>query len=289
MTVLASSAAALDYAVCQYGTSRMQFRGPHREVSGDYIVALGGAETFGCYVEDPFPTLLEQRLGMPCINLGTPHAGPDAFLADTDIIDLCRGAGLTVLQVPGAHALQNKFFTLHKRRNDRLIQQSPLLRAAFPEADFSQYHFVRHMLHDLQQLSPRRFQLIKAELQRVWITRMNQLSAKIAGPIVLVWIGDRTPDHDSDSVMEGDPPFVTGDMLRQLRGKIVATVEVLDRSDTEAEALQGKVFPDHEIEAALRVPGPTAHQRAADLLAEAINGRNLCLMRAPVHNLRAAQ
>ncbi|MBJ3763585.1 hypothetical protein ILP92_12585 [Maribius pontilimi] len=262
---------ALDYAPCNYGASRLICRGPRCDLDGDdYIAVLGGIETFGQFVERPYPARLEAALGMPCINLAAVNSGPDAWMGDQTVMDLARGARLTVIAVPGAHMLRNKFYTVHSRRNDRVVRQSEFMRRVFPELDLSQNFFVRHLLNDLFEASERRFAVVRDELQKLWVTRMNQLTARIGGDVILVWIGDRSPDDPTDTVCDGDPPFVTRAMLRSLRGRIRATIEVLDQSSTMEEALEGKHFAPDERDAALRVPGPRAHQNIADALRDAI-------------------
>ncbi|PZX16651.1 hypothetical protein LX81_02023 [Palleronia aestuarii] len=237
---------------------------------GNYIAVLGGIETCGWYVDAPYPALLEAASGTRCLNLAKPHAGPDAFLGDEAVLAACQNARLTVIAVSGAHVVQNRFYAMHSRRNDRIVRQTDFLRAVYPEVDFSRHHFVRHMLGELYDRSPARFALIRDELQRNWIQRMNLLCARTGGEVVLVWVGDRSPDDPAETVEDGDPPLVTRAMLRALRGRIRATVEVLDISGSEAEALEGKIYGEGQEHAALRVPGPRAHRELGDRLAAAV-------------------
>ncbi|MBC7156036.1 MAG: hypothetical protein H5U20_00810, partial [Rhodobacteraceae bacterium] len=72
-------AAALDHHPCQYGTSRLVFRGPRRPLAGAQVVCLGGSETYGRFVARPWPALLESALGGAVINLGVMNAGADVF------------------------------------------------------------------------------------------------------------------------------------------------------------------------------------------------------------------
>ncbi|SHJ47137.1 hypothetical protein SAMN04488012_11010 [Palleronia salina] len=264
----------LDYAVCTYGASRLRCRGPRRHLDGgDYVAVLGGIETFGRFIEQPYPDLLEVALGMKCVNLGVPHTGLDAWLADETFLDICAGARVTVIAVPGAHMLRNRFYTLHTRRNDRVVRQTEFLERVYPDLDLSQNFFVRHLLADLAAKSERRFALIRTELQSLWISRMNQLCARIGGDVVLVWLGERSPDAGGNLPDDGDPPLVTREMLRALRGRIKATIEVIDASDTREAALEAKVFAPHEAEAAQRVPGPLAHARVAESLARVLRSQ----------------
>ena len=124
------SAAALDYFPCHYGRSRNLFRGPRKRMEGDYIAFLGGTDTYGRFVPRPFPALVEDRLGLPCVNFGWMNAGPDAFLNDEAVLAAAQGARAVVLQVPGAQNLTNRYYAVHPRRNDRFVEASAALRAS---------------------------------------------------------------------------------------------------------------------------------------------------------------
>ena len=63
-------AGALDYFPCRYGTSRLLFRGPRRMLDRPYVALLGGTETYGKYVPQPYPALIEAETGLRMVNLG---------------------------------------------------------------------------------------------------------------------------------------------------------------------------------------------------------------------------
>ena len=139
-------AAALDYSVCTYGNSKVQFRGPRCDLSGSYVACLGGTETFGKFLPDPYPALLRDVLGVPTANLGCVNAGIDVFLNEPAITDVAAGARVTVVQIMGAQNLSNRFYTVHPRRNDRFVHAAPGLRALYRDIDFTEFHFTRHLL-----------------------------------------------------------------------------------------------------------------------------------------------
>ena len=144
----------LDYALCRYGTSKLLFRGPLRRTSSPYVVFVGGTQTFGRYVETPFPALVELSSGVPCINFGLQNAGLDVFLHDAEVMKIAAGGHVTVVQVLGAHNMSNRYYSVHPRRNDRFIAPSKLLCSIYPEVDFAEFHFTRHLLEALKQVSP---------------------------------------------------------------------------------------------------------------------------------------
>ena len=257
---------ALDYAPCRYGRSKLLFRGPAQRLSGEFIAVLGGSETYGRYLADPYPALLQDEMGLRTVNFGCVNAGVDVFLNDETVLDACRRASAVVVQVTGAQNLSNRFYTVHPRRNDRFLRASPMMKAVFPEVDFTEFHFTGHTLVSLSQTSAARFALIRDELRRVWVQRMNLLMAQIGQPVVLLWMSERTPDDPAETVDDGRPLFVTRDMIRALRGRIAALVE--DRFDGRSGVgtLDGKFCAETEASAALLMPGPAVHGRVAKRL-----------------------
>jgi hypothetical protein len=257
----------LDYKLCRYGGSRLDFRGPPKRPGDSYITVLGGSETFGRHVLRPYCDLLQEALGTRTINLGLANAGLDAFLNDGAVLDMAAGARLNVLQVLGAQNLSNRYYTVHPRRNDRFVRVTPLMRRVYPEVDFTDFHYTQHMLGALQTVSRHRFALVRGELQRCWVARMNQLAARLARPVLLVWIGTRRPDDPAQVLEDGGPMFVTRTMLNALRGRIVDIVEM---PPLPAPALDGKIYAPGEEEAAMRSPGPAFHEALSEALETSI-------------------
>ena len=262
----------LDYSLCRYGTSRLAFRGPRKRLGGSYIAILGGTETFGRYVEDPFPEILEDALGVRCVNFGQPNAGPDVFLRDETVMSACANAALTVMQITGAHNLSNRFYSVHPRRNDRFVNVTQRMRKIYPCVDFTEFHFTRHMLSALEEENRDRFRLVRDEIRRTWVARMNQISARIRTRLVLFWLGDRTPDDAGDWIADGEPLFVTRRMLDSLRGRIADVVELPPVAGSD---LAGKLFRADEAPAAMQMPGPEVHEALAAALRDSIRDRGL--------------
>ena len=48
---------ALDYFPCRYGKSKLLFRGPRKRMAGEFLAMIGGTETYGKFIEKPFPAL----------------------------------------------------------------------------------------------------------------------------------------------------------------------------------------------------------------------------------------
>ncbi|MGC9370930.1 MAG: DUF6473 family protein [Paracoccaceae bacterium] len=264
-------AVALDYSPCRYGGSRIQFRGPERPLDGAYCAMLGGTETYGKFIERPFPQLVEDQIGRTVVNLGQVNAGIDVFSAEDSVGRVCNHARVNVVQVLGAQNMSNRFYTVHPRRNDRFLRASAMLKAVYREVDFTEFHFTRHMLGALRAVSAERFALLVDELKATWLARMRNLAGQLPGPTVLLWLSDRPPrDQRHDSGLGRDPLFVDRAMVEAVRPLFTEYVEVVASRDAYAKGLDGMVFPPFEQSAAAKMPGPAVHDEAAEALAPVV-------------------
>lgn len=123
----------------RYGSSRLLFRGPRRPLDGRQIAFVGGSETYGRCVAEPFPRLVEAALGAPCVNFGQVNGSIDVAVNDPLLMQACREAVVSVVEVTGALNMSNRFYQVHPRRNDRLTRVSTVLQALFPDVDFSEF------------------------------------------------------------------------------------------------------------------------------------------------------
>lgn len=218
---------ALRLTPCNYGISKLPFRGPMRPTDGRFVAVLGGSETFAKYIRKPFPTLVETDIGEVCVNLGCQSAGPDVFLRDTAVQSLCHDAVATIIQILGVTNLSNSFYKVHPRRNDRFVAPSDKLIALFPEIDFSEISFTGHLIERMRTVDEARFELVKQHLQRTWLRRMKTLIDRSGGPVVLLWL------TQTGAILPTIPSFVTRDMIDDLRGFVANVVEVEgDAGDT---------------------------------------------------------
>jgi hypothetical protein len=263
---------ALDYYPCTYGTSRLLFRGPRRSLDRPYIAFLGGTETYGKYVPDPFPDLVEDEIGYASINLGCVNAGPDVYLAETAVTDIARNAEAVVVQVVGAVNLSNRYYTVHPRRNDRFIAATPLLKALFREVDFTEFHFTRHMLTALESTSKDRFEVVAEELRRAWSERMKDLLARLPKRTILLWMADAAPmPKGGRRGLMDDPVLVDRSMMADVIPKVHSYVEAVASANARAASLEGMAFAALEALAAAALPGPSVHRDVAEKLVVALD------------------
>lgn len=271
MTYDPLAGAGLDYLPCRYGASKLLFRGPKRKADGNHIAVLGGTESYGKFIESPWPELLEQVAGRQAVNLAQMNAGVDVFLNDPTVLDVCRQAQVTVIEMTGAQNLSNRFYAVHPRRNDRFLRASTLLKTIYREVDFTEYNFTRHFLAGLRAASELKFGMIAAELKEAWVARMQKLIGRIGGPVVLLWLSDHAPDAPvDDPLAHGNGLFIDAGMIDALRPIVAGVVEVVADAEERRQGFEQMVFGEMDAAAATEMLGPVVHKRAAQRVAEFI-------------------
>ncbi|WP_066818083.1 DUF6473 family protein [Frigidibacter mobilis] len=256
-------AGALDYGPCRYGKSKLLFRGPRRKLEGSYIAALGGSETYGKFVQHPWPDQLERNLGLPVVNFGYPNAGPDVFINEHALIDAAGQARATIIQLTSAQNLSNRFYAVHPRRNDRFLRASVLMKTLFREVDFAEFHFTGHMLTVLKAVSPDKFDLVEQELKAAWVARMKLLLERIEGKTVLLWLTDHRSDGPAPDPLGAAPHLVDQDMVATIRPFATDLVRVDPAPMARDAGIEGMVFAPLDELAARQMAGPEIHAQVA--------------------------
>ena len=141
MSYVAMDARPVDFILCQYGSSKNLFRGPKKSCKHSYGVCLGGADTFGGKVPDPFSAMLERKMGMPILNLGAQHSGAGFYTEDDAIHEIIENAQVIFIEAPSVVNQSNPFYRVHPRRNDRFVTALGPLYDLFPAADLVECHF----------------------------------------------------------------------------------------------------------------------------------------------------
>ncbi|GGL51724.1 DUF6473 family protein [Wenxinia marina] len=245
------------------GTAHAWPMGGQKDPAGSYIACVGGTEAAGRFVDRPWPDMLERMTGRRCLNLGRANSSIDGALRDPATLAACAGAVAVVLEVTGARNLSNRFYEVHPRRNDRFLRAATALEALYPEIDFADFCFTRHLLRELERLSPDRFALVREELQRAWSARMKRFLQDCPAPVQLVWFSDAPPpDGPAARGLGPDPLFVTAPMIDALRPLARGVTCVVPSAPALADgAMTGR--PGRPL-------GPRAHEEAATALAAAL-------------------
>ena len=262
-------AGAPEQLLCRYGASKLMCRGPGRTLEKPYVAFLGGAETFGKFVDQPFVALVEQAVGKPCVNLGSANPGLDAYVQDPEMLRIAGEAGLAVIQVMGAQNLSNRFYRVHPRRNDRFLAASPLLQAIFRDVDFTEYHFNKHLLGALKVSSPEQFTIVQEELQQAWLARMRLLLGFLPRKPLLLWLrygaGPSTP-------LGAEPVLVSRAMMDMLRPDVEGVIEIAVEGTGESDELAKMQFGPMQAPAASHMIGPATHRAIADQVSGVLQG-----------------
>ncbi|MEM5476238.1 DUF6473 family protein [Pacificibacter sp. AS14] len=266
-----SSDSALNYFPCRYGKSKLLFRGPKKNLQDDYIACVGGTETYGKFVEIPFSELVGEGLNMTSINLGCVNAGTDVFLTDETVMNICKHAKATVLQISGAQNMSNRFYAVHPRRNDRFLRASTLLKTIYREIDFTDFNFTRHLLTTLEAESKEKFAMVRQELKDAWVARMRTMIQKMPQNLVLLWVSDRSPDDaEACNALHGDPLFVDRDMIEEIRPLVKCIVEVVASPQDITQGFELMTYSDLDALSAREMLGPIVQSKVADAVTQAL-------------------
>jgi hypothetical protein len=177
----------LDEGVIDRSTKRPLFiRGPRPERldRGQYFVILGAAQSFGRFCARPFATILEERLGLPVLNISHGGAGPAFFCGDNKLLlDYLNGARFVVIQVMSGRSDSNSLFESEGVGHFRRRSDGTYLGCdeAFAELLRSQPRVV--------------LARVVEETRGNWRASYRRLVSGIAVPKVLLWFATRTPNY----------------------------------------------------------------------------------------------
>ncbi len=263
------SATALTGVPCRYGRSKLQVRGPQRNLDEPYLSFVGGTDVFGCYVENTFVADVESHIGRTCVNFGSRNAGVDSFLNDPYLLDIAARGELCVVQLMGAQNLSNRYYKVHPRRNDRFVCARTPLIDLFPEVDFTDFHFTKHLLTSLRNVSSERFEHVLLHLQDNWLARMEKLIDVLQGNVVLLWLRRAAPEG-GDGL--GDvPTLVEASMVQSLKSNVLDIVEVNVICAERAQDMDGMLYRPVEEGMAKVMLGPKEHKRVAQNISECLS------------------
>ena len=151
------------------------------------MACVGGDETFGRFVESPFPDAVQKQLGKTCANFGSLFAGVEALTRRSRSAEVGKPAERCVLQLPQVHGQSNRFYRVHPRRNDRFLEPTQDLLALYPDIDFTEVHFVRHLLKAAchGKFSDARFEVVAHELRQGWLRSLGTFLGQLDPPVLL--------------------------------------------------------------------------------------------------------
>jgi len=255
------------YPFQRLGSAKLPIRPPAKTVADEFVVFLGGDDTYGCHIEEPFPALIERISGVQAFNLGCVGSSLDVFTKHMEILRLCSYAGLVVIEIMGAEAISNRLYRVDERNTQNLLRASKYLKALYSEIDFAQIATISELLTILAQTSNDRLFFVRQELQLAWVARMRGLIRQISAPVILLWISDHEPFFaETGGTVFRDPLFVDRTMIENLRPEVVDIVEFVSLPE---EVYRGNSDPGSRSEKTampVEVLGSRFHQRVAEEL-----------------------
>ena len=199
----ARDAAIVDYQLWQPAPDGRWLRGPRPDqlVPGSYFACVGAAQTFGCFVARPWPSLLQQQLGLPALNLGIAGAGPALFRNDA-LLQLLRGARFVVYQVMSGRSADCSRFATGGHERVTLPDGRQLgAGAAWSELLQQDLHGIKNpVLRGIKNrlcatFGRKHIRRLVAETQSNWSSDFRALIKDVARPSALLWFSKRTPQH----------------------------------------------------------------------------------------------
>lgn len=216
----------LDEAIIDRSTQRpLWIRGPRPErlEPAEYFVCLGAAQTFGRFCARPFPTILQQRLGIPVLNISHGGAGPAFFCGNNKrLLAYLNNARFVIVQVMSGRSGSSSLFEsdgvgFFRCRSD----------GSFVGCD--------EAFAELLRKEPRaRVAQIVEETRQSWRNSYRRLLAGIVVPKILFWFATRPPEYrqgweDLPSLYGAFPQLVNMPMVADVRRLSDGYVECVTR------------------------------------------------------------
>lgn len=181
-----------DYEVIDYKLWLMDgiarpLRGPKPEKlrEKNYFSSIGGAQTFGCYTEKPYPELLSEILGIEALNMGNAGAGPSFYLRQPKYIELINRSKFVIVQVMSGRSESNRIFNSIGGRG-RLKRKS----------DGEVLMAERAYRWLLEKNSREKIDEILDQTRNNYVNNMKSLLSAIGVSRILFWFSERVPDYE---------------------------------------------------------------------------------------------
>jgi hypothetical protein len=265
----------IDYELFSLPGTGFQIRGPAPTAleRGEYFACVGAAQTFGCFCEKPYPTLLSERLHLAALNLGFAGAGPRFFVGEEALLTHVNQGRFVIVQVMSGRSEDNSLFDsggreyLTRRHDGQKIGAEPAYREL------------------LEKEVVERVESIVEETRANWVQSFSALLKAIEVPTILFWYSKRSPDYEqrySDvyALFGEFPHLVNRAMVEQIKPLADAYVECISARGLPQRLVSrftgepASVMDRFDLGRAWQefntyYPSPEMHEDAADALLEA--------------------
>lgn len=194
---------------------------------GGYMTAIGAAQTFGRFVDNPFTHQLRRATGMRMFDLSTSAVAPAYFTTHGQIMDIINNSALCVVQMTAARSCGNSVYNNEKGHKNIFRKTA--------EGEDSRFYNEHEIYEDLWKAGKidEAKQLIE-ESKQTWITETRELLDAIKVPKVLLWLSSRTPEYTPNPVNYSSyagefPQYVDRPLVEAVKGAADDYVEAISR------------------------------------------------------------
>lgn len=244
----------VDYQMTELADTGLQFRGPVPaslgSEGGRYFACVGAAQTFGCFADHPYPSLLSSRLDLPVLNLGYGGAGPEFFADHAPLHGYLNRAEFVVLQVMSGRSQSNSLYECGgleyvTRRSDgrRMGAQRAITEAMLPGPSHLAGRRIpsrlRKLIPDSESAVRGRIAPLIDEIREAWVESHRRLLSRLDVPVVLFWFSKRSTDYEESfadvaGVFGHFPQLISTAMIDEIRPLCHSYVEcVTDRGSPQ--------------------------------------------------------
>lgn len=248
------------------GLEPQLYRGPAVDFSQPYLAFIGAAQTFGRFVEQPFATLLGQRLGIQVVNLGIGGAGPRHFNTEK-YLSILNQAEAVVLQVLSGRSSSNSMF-------DNAASGGLRGKSAFDNKPIIAGNFFARLVQDEPLETVMR---IVAETRDDYTKQYIDFIKKISAPRILFWLSTRQPDYQEvygnavHAILGAFPHLINQGMIAKISAlcddyvQCVSSAGLPQKLWPAEAAIDGTTVKDGVL-LNRYYPSPQMHEAAADAL-----------------------
>ena len=130
---------------------------------------------------------------MPILDLGAQHSGAGFYVEDDAIHEIIENAQAIFIEAPSVVNQSNPFYRVHPRRNDRFVTALGPLYDLFPEADFVECHFTKHLITKLITIDAARADIVFRTLQGEWVRNLTIMRARWRAKLLFTGIKKPKP------------------------------------------------------------------------------------------------
>ena len=131
--------------------------------------------------------MLEREMSTLIHNLGAQHSGAVLYTEDDAIHEIIENAQVVFMKAPSVVNQSNPFYRVCPRRNDRFVTALGPLYDLFPEADFVECHFAKHLITKLITIDAALADIVFCTLQDEWLRDLTIMRALWRARTVVHW------------------------------------------------------------------------------------------------------